>query len=169
VLDSGEKPSNRNDSIATKEHDNLLQWCRSNGAIIPESVILSSNLTGGYCLTTRDIPAGEPIFHIPHKLCITPTVATNAIPVLSAFTVHTQLCAFLCMERRQAGFWKPYFDVLPETFTTPLYFSGEELDILKGTSLYHTVSERINLWKQEYTDVLSVLPHLDWYLSLQES
>jgi hypothetical protein len=151
-------------SNVADKYESLLKWCRLNGAIIPETLIISSDLTGGHCLTTADIPAGEAIFQIPEKICITTTVAVNAFSELAPFTAHAQLCAFLSLERKRDGFWKPYIDALPETFTTAVSFTNEELELLKGTSLYYAVSERLTSWKQEYTEVSTVLSQLEWYI-----
>ena len=150
-------------SGASIKYQNLLLWCRSSGAIIPDTFILSSNLTGGHCLTTKEIPAGEPIFQIPRNLCITPAIATATFPVLETTSVHTQLCCFLSLERGKEGFWKPYLDSLPETFTTPAYFTDNELGILKGTNISFVVQERLNLWKREYEDIKALLPEVSWY------
>ena len=150
-------------STSAEKYQNLLKWSRSNGAIIPNSFIISLGLTGGHCLTTEEIPAGTPIFEIPHKLCITAAVARDALPEVANLSVHAQLCAFLLIERKRDGFWKPYFDVLPEKFSTAVYFHEEELAVLKGTSLYYTIPERLNAWKREYEEVAAVILNSNWY------
>ncbi|KAK6920202.1 hypothetical protein RJ641_016106 [Dillenia turbinata] len=44
---------------------------------------------------------------------------------------------FLMVERlRRNSPWKPYLDMLPTTFGNPLWFSDDELQELKGTTLY---------------------------------
>ncbi|GMN20966.1 hypothetical protein TIFTF001_045412 [Ficus carica] len=44
---------------------------------------------------------------------------------------------FLTVERlRKNSSWKPYLDMLPNTFGNPLWFSDDELSELKGTTLY---------------------------------
>lgn len=55
----------------------------------------------------------------------------------------------------EASKWKPYFDVLPQTFDTPIFWSEAELKELQGTCL---TSEKIG--KQESDDMLKtrILP-----------
>lgn len=46
---------------------------------------------------------------------------------------------FLLVERvrGELSFWAPYLDMLPTSFGTPLWFTEQELEELKGTALYH--------------------------------
>ena len=34
------------------------------------------------------------------------------------------------------SFWRTYLDILPRNFSTPLWWSPDELEILKGTNIY---------------------------------
>ncbi|KAL4188161.1 hypothetical protein AMTRI_Chr09g42690 [Amborella trichopoda] len=54
---------------------------------------------------------------------------------------------FLCVERaHKNSTWKPYLDMLPSTFGTPLWFTEDELLELKGTALYKaTTMQKKNL------------------------
>lgn len=38
--------------------------------------------------------------------------------------------------RKESSFWRPYFDVLPQYIPTPLSWTEEELERIKGTNLY---------------------------------
>ena len=38
-----------------------------------------------------------------------------------------------CASYRKS-FWKPYLDVLPATFSTPLYYTLKELELLRGSA-----------------------------------
>jgi hypothetical protein len=42
----------------------------------------------------------------------------------------------LCERRTPDSIWKPYLDILPDTYTTPLYFTLEDLKYLKGSPAY---------------------------------
>lgn len=41
----------------------------------------------------------------------------------------------------ESSAWKPYLDVLPETFDTPMFWSDEELSNLQGSSLLHRIGK----------------------------
>jgi hypothetical protein len=144
-------------------YERLLTWARSHGAIIPSSLVFLST-PYGYCQSTTPIATGTALFHIPHTLLITPSVADTALPQLHSLSVHARVCTFLALERRKHGFWKEYLDSLPQTFETPAYFTEEELNILRGTNLFFAWRDRIDLWKEEYHNVEKIISDINWYL-----
>jgi len=147
--------------MTSAKYDNLVSWARSNGAIIPETLIFPSE-PYGHCRTTATVPQGTQLFHLPHKIIITPEVARRKFPPLRFENVHIQLCTFIASQRRKEGFWKDYFDSLPERFTTPLYFSPEELKVLEGTNLAYAWKDVKNIWKKEWERASIIVDHLPW-------
>lgn len=57
------------------------------------------------------------------------------------------------------GYWYPYISTLPQPgkLTTPLYFDGEDLEWLEGTSLWPAREQRLQIWKEKYESSLKVL------------
>lgn len=53
--------------------------------------------------------------------------------------------------------WEPYLALLPETFSTPFYFSQEALNILKGTLIYEEVQSRMKTILAQYDYVCNLL------------
>ena len=149
----------------SNKYDNLLSWARAHGAIIPDTLLFPSE-PYGHCRTTVPIVAGTPLFHIPHNILLTPTVATTALPQLKDAPVHARMCAFIALERENNGFWKDYLDSLPKTFMTPPYFDEKELDVLRGTNLSFAWRDRIQVWKQEFEDVQPIIADLKWFIHL---
>ena len=51
----------------------------------------------------------------------------------------------------------PYLDTLPplDLLRTPLHFSAEELDALKGTNLYGATIDRRRIWEAEWAQCLA--------------
>jgi len=142
----------------------LLRWCRLQGAIIPETIqVVSSQKEGSHCVTTVEIPASTPVFQIPHSICITPAVACTALPLLKSFPATVQLSVFLAVERYKTGFWTEYLGTLPKEFSTPLYFPPEEIELLGGTNLYYSLTDRIALHKSEHEQAQKVI-EIEWYL-----
>jgi hypothetical protein len=144
------------------KYTNLLTWARSNGAVIPSSLIFSAE-PYGHCRSSEPIPAGTALFHIPHSLVITPAVATAAIPQLEEVAGHVRICTFLAEQRGRNGFWKEYLETLPEKFYTPPYFNDRELEYLKGTNLWFAWRDRMELWKREYESIRDIVPTVEWY------
>lgn len=65
--------------------------------------------------------------------------------------------------RGPEGFWYPYIRTLPppEELTTPLYYDeGEDLEWLRGTSLYAARERRMEVWKGKYENGVRVLRDL---------
>src|SRR5436305_9798126 len=71
--------------------DLLLSWARSNGAIIP-STLLFAWFPYGHCRTTVPIAGGTHLFHIPYHLILTHRVALQSLPQLVETPVHAILC-----------------------------------------------------------------------------
>lgn len=61
--------------------------------------------------------------------------------------------------RGSTGFWYPYISSLPQPgkLTTPLYFYGQDLEWLEGTSLWPAREQRLQIWKDKYESSLQVL------------
>lgn len=60
----------------------------------------------------------------------------------SSFVIDSELAftylAFLIERKKPDSFWRPYFDVLPSQFDSTLFWTEEELAVLRGTNLYST-------------------------------
>lgn len=54
--------------------------------------------------------------------------------------------------RGEEGFWFPYIRTLPQplSLTTPLYYEGDDLRWLDGTSLAPAREQRMGVWKEKY-------------------
>lgn len=50
------------------------------------------------------------------------------------------------------GFWFPYLRTLPQpgTLTTPLFYEGEDLEWLEGTSLWGARSQKVGGLKERF-------------------
>ncbi|PNX76782.1 SET domain-containing protein [Trifolium pratense] len=68
----------------------------------------------------------------------------------------------LTVERlRKGSLWKPYLDMLPTTFGNTLWFSEEELQELRGTTLYRATELQkkslLNLYETKVKDLVKKL------------
>ncbi|XP_055544926.1 actin-histidine N-methyltransferase [Wyeomyia smithii] len=93
---------------------------------------------------TRDFIIGEPFVTVPRKLIFSVTADSKIpdimkdIPVMMVQNLsNLMLALLLIVERFQPNsVWKPYLDVLPDRYSTVLYFSPADMAELKGTSAF---------------------------------
>ncbi|CAI8011897.1 Actin-histidine N-methyltransferase [Geodia barretti] len=90
---------------------------------------------------TADIEMGERVMRIPEKLMMTSeTAKTSQLGPLIArdrmlqVMPNVALALHLLNERyNPKSFWKPYIDILPATFSLPLWFDRSQLELLTGS------------------------------------
>lgn len=93
---------------------------------------------------TRDFSAGEVFVTVPRKLIFSVTADSKIpdimkdIPVMMVQNLsNLMLALLLIVERFQPNsVWKPYLDVLPDRYSTVLYFTPADMAELKGTSAF---------------------------------
>ncbi|XP_058824718.1 actin-histidine N-methyltransferase [Topomyia yanbarensis] len=93
---------------------------------------------------TKDFQAGDLFVTVPKKLIFSVTADTKIpdimkdIPVMMVQNLsNLMLALLLIVERFQPNSaWKPYLDVLPDRYSTVLYFSPTDMAELKGTSAF---------------------------------
>ncbi|KAI4369909.1 hypothetical protein MLD38_018303 [Melastoma candidum] len=127
--------------------DFFLAWLKVNGAQLRGCSIRYSDSTKGYGVFSSgdDCPDGV-LMLVPLDLAITPMrvlqdplLGPECRAMFEEGEVDDRLLMilFLTVERlRRNSSWKPYFNMLPGTFTSPIWFSDAEFTDLKGTSLY---------------------------------
>ncbi|CDP08898.1 unnamed protein product [Coffea canephora] len=124
----------------------FLQWLQVNGAQLRGCNIKYCDSTKGFGIFSADNVSDGILLVVPLNLAITPTRVLQdplfgpecrAMCDEEAVDDRFLVILFLTVERlRRNSSWKPYFDLLPTTFTSSLWFSDEELLELKGTPLY---------------------------------
>lgn len=147
------------------KYEGLLEWIKSNGAIVNENLCFqASSRGGGYgAFVTDDVAEGEILVTIPRKVCVTlddvrsdpesgeifETLMTQAGP--GGNTVA--LAGIIAKERLiaqakgvDAGKFGPYFDTLPwnrgvNNQEHMLFWSDDDIiGLLKGTMCYKEVT-----------------------------
>ncbi|KAK7209155.1 hypothetical protein V2G26_016333 [Clonostachys chloroleuca] len=137
--------------------NSFLSWFKSlEGASFSDAiqiVDLRSKNAGRGIVATQDIPADTTLFEIPRKAII--NVQTSELPsklpavfdpeseamdvdgdVSPQLDSWSSLILIMIYEflRGQGSQWKPYFDVLPEEFNTPMFWSDSDLDALQASA-----------------------------------
>ncbi|XP_058454720.1 actin-histidine N-methyltransferase [Malaya genurostris] len=107
---------------------------------------------------TKDFQAGELFITVPKELIFSVT-ADNKIPeimkdipvMMEQNLSNLMLALMLIVERFQSNSaWKPYLDVLPERYSTVLYFSPADMGELKGTSAFESALKQCKNIARQY-------------------
>ncbi|XP_017782395.1 PREDICTED: histone-lysine N-methyltransferase setd3 [Nicrophorus vespilloides] len=137
-LEANEICTNRTDGAALEA---FKVWLKDNGAKFDGTSIAHFE---GYDLglkTEVDIVEGSLIIAIPRKIMLTLDSAmhTTLAPLLEKDAIlknmpNVVLAMFLLVEKfKEDSFWKPYIDVLPNNYSTVLYYDYLELEELIGS------------------------------------
>ncbi|XP_035704738.1 actin-histidine N-methyltransferase isoform X2 [Folsomia candida] len=118
----------------------FFEWLHLND-INPDKVEISYNDAQGFGLKTKvPLDTNDVVFDIPRKAIITSAVARESKlkilidkdPLLSVMQ-NVLLAVYLVYERfsNPNSHWKAYIDILPRMFDTVVYFTKEEMTVLK--------------------------------------
>jgi hypothetical protein len=111
-----------------------------------------------FLVALQDIPAETTLFTIPRKGIINvetselpkklpdvfdldkPIDDDDEVPRLDSWSslILVMMYEYLQGEKSQ---WKPYFDVLPSSFDTPMFWSESELDQLQASHMRHKIGK----------------------------
>ncbi|XP_078161005.1 SET domain-containing protein isoform X2 [Carex rostrata] len=130
----------------------FLQWLQANGAELRGCTIrpCGSNKGFGVFSSSSCSPNNGVVMAVPLDLSITPMrVLQDPILGPTCRALFEQggvddrflVMLFLLVESiRPDSLWKPYFDMLPRKFNSPLWFTDNELSELKGTTLHRATT-----------------------------
>ncbi|RWS08612.1 histone-lysine N-methyltransferase setd3-like protein, partial [Dinothrombium tinctorium] len=122
--------------------DAFVDWCQTN-AIDCKNVEIFEVDCDEYGLRSKiNLQENDLILNIPRKALIsteTALIDTNLAefakndPILKSMP-NVLLSLHIIDEYCKANsFWKPYLSICPSTYTTPLYYTHEEMQMLKGS------------------------------------
>lgn len=111
--------------------------------------------TGRGLMITKSLKAGNLIISLPVKCLLTTSTVLGSYmgeyikrwkPQVSPLLA---LCAFLISERHfgNKSLWKPYIDVLPKTYTCPVYFPEGILNLFPGPLCKNAQEQRSTVQK----------------------
>lgn len=133
--------------------------------------------TDSFIVATKDIPAETTLFTIPRRSII--NVETSELPkkIPQVFTGNDgddedmenepldswgSLILVMIYEFLQgaASPWKPYFDVLPEKFDTPMFWESSDLEHLKGSAVLSKIGkdEADEMFRSRILSVIAANP-----------
>jgi histone-lysine N-methyltransferase SETD3 len=117
------------------------QWLKAHNAEFDKVEVGSFGGVGYGVKAKADIEMGERVMRIPEKLMMTSeTAKTSQLGPLIArdrmlqVMPNVALALHLLNERyNPKSFWKPYIDILPTSFSLPLWFNKSQLELLTGS------------------------------------
>ncbi|KAL4237444.1 Histone-lysine N-methyltransferase setd3 [Mactra antiquata] len=129
-------PEKRGDKISA-----FIEWLKSKN--VDTSCVDVGEFDGyGYGLQAcKDLKENESFLAIPREVMMTAQSARNTClgPIISEDKILQVMPSvvlalhLLCEKRTTDSYWKPYLDILPQTYNTPLYFTPDDVKYLKGS------------------------------------
>ncbi|RWS30473.1 histone-lysine N-methyltransferase setd3-like protein [Leptotrombidium deliense] len=139
--------------------DSFIDWCKNNGIDCSNIEVFKCDGDNEYGLKTRvDINENDLLLVIPRKLILSTETAFNdncyatfakVDPILQS--MPNVLLSMHIIEEYCKGdsFWKPYLSICPSHYSTPLYYTHEQMKLLKGsTALQEAVKLCRNIFRQ---------------------
>ncbi|KAI1259893.1 hypothetical protein F5Y18DRAFT_420500 [Xylariaceae sp. FL1019] len=140
-------------------------WLKGLGATGLDSLTLADfPLTGRGIQTQRSFKKGDKIFTIPKAALWTVkqayadpligSILRNAQPPLSIENIF--IIYLLFVQSRQTGYQGPRTHVaaLPQTYSSSIFFTDEELDICAGSSLYNITKQLDQQIQDDYREMV---------------
>ncbi|XP_076838575.1 SET domain-containing protein 4 isoform X2 [Brachyhypopomus gauderio] len=129
----------QNATLSHQEHFvDLRRWLKERGFNSQSLIPTSFSDTGRGLMTTQSVKADDILISLPEKCLLTTSTVLKSYmgeyirrwkPPVSPLLA---LCSFLIAERHfgDVAEWSPYIKVLPASYTCPVYFSDDLLDLL---------------------------------------
>jgi len=154
-----------NPSCNREEHLNdFLNWLHTNHVDTSNFEVSSFNNYGMGLKATKDLPSDQCFLMVPLSIIITSETVLNSPslgplisndPLLRSMP-NVALALYVLHERFQTQ-WKPYFDVLPTHFETPMYLTLEQLNRLKPSAALSDALNHIQCIARQYCYIHNLL------------
>ncbi|CAB4386106.1 uncharacterized protein OCT59_022493 [Rhizophagus irregularis] len=143
-----------NDNTLNFEEINkqFIHWFCSNGGTISPKISFkdySSENAGRGVVSVDDIEPFEVLFNIPHSIVLSEKtsslkdlISSSEFEMLSK--INSWFPLILCMmyeSQKENSLWKPYFDILPREFDTPMFWNEDDLSELEGTGVIDKIGK----------------------------
>ena len=143
------------DMAESNDHDDFQQnseaflaWLQEKGATISSKIKLADlrqQCRGRGVLALHDISEDEELFAVPRAAIL--TIDTSTLPADIKQQSDDQwlpLITAMIYEHQQgaSSAWKPYFDILPNTFNTLMFWKDEDLEHLEGSAVVNKIGKK---------------------------
>ncbi|KZV75122.1 SET domain-containing protein [Peniophora sp. CONT] len=123
-------------------------------------------VNSGYAITSSEVLESDAIVvSCPFSLAVTPALSRRALSQLLGgdelskdWSERQLLCCYIAFHwileptNYPSLIHKPYIDTLPRTtlLRTPLHFTNDEMEALRGTNMYGATADRRQTWQDEW-------------------
>ncbi|XP_068711253.1 actin-histidine N-methyltransferase-like [Montipora foliosa] len=122
----------------------FMKWFSENNGKAEQVIVDDFGEQGLGLRAVTDIKEGVLFATIPRQLMMSAETARGSelgplIEQDNILRVMQNACLVIhvyCEKLKKDSFWKPYLDILPSTYSTTLYFSVEEMQLLKGSPAF---------------------------------
>ncbi|XP_030745557.1 actin-histidine N-methyltransferase [Sitophilus oryzae] len=137
---------------------NFTKWMKENGGELHGCSISSFDEYDLGIKVDQDIDQSSLVIAVPRKVMMSVEVAAksvikdliNKVEILKNMP-NVLLSIYLLVEKFSPNsFWKPYFDILPKTYSTVLYFTQNDLEELKGSPTLEVALRQIKSIVRQY-------------------
>ena len=150
------------DDEFNSQSNKFIDWLKHHGTPISQKIELADlrhRSAGRGVLAGEDIADDEELFSIPRTSIL--TVDTSSLPDdIKQKLDDPWLSLIIAMiyedQKGTKSKWKAYFDILPETFDTLMYWSEKELDMLRGSAVVNKIGKE-GANKMFYEQVIPVI------------
>lgn len=165
-LELKSKAHNGKNRLATIER--FYEWSKCNGALCDGVRIQQFPKYELGLVASKDFKRGEPFAIIPKKMILsldnfseTAAEILNQMPVLDTMP-NVKLSFALAIEKLNgnSSYWKPYIDLLPERYSTVMYFTSSEMNELKGSSAFVTALNHCKNIARQYAFIRKAIQNL---------
>lgn len=144
------------------------EWAQENGAKFDGVCIQQYPQYELGLQAIKEFQRGERFATIPKKMLLTiENLSKCAADVIAQLPVldtmpNVKLAFALVIERLCGGasFWKPYIDLLPERYSTIMYFTASEMNELKGSSAFVPALNQCKHIARQYAFIRKAIQNL---------
>ncbi|CAG8438358.1 9829_t:CDS:2 [Acaulospora morrowiae] len=140
------------ESTFENANKSFTEWFCTNGGMISSKITFkdySRENAGRGVVAVDDIEKDEVLFEIPRSLVLSPKTSSLASKISSEefqelYRNNRWFPLIICMmyeSKNNNSLWKPYFDILPSEFNTPMFWNDVELDELRGTGVIDKIGK----------------------------
>lgn len=147
--------------------DNFVRWATQNGASFDGVGISRFHQYEFGLEAIREFKEGDLFAIVPRHMIMTADNVSSAVaPILAQMPLldsmqNVKLAFSLIIERLDANsFWRPYIDLLPERYSTVMYFNWTDMQELKGSSVMPAALAQCKHIARQYAFIYKYLQNI---------
>ncbi|KAF9353663.1 hypothetical protein BGX26_008572 [Mortierella sp. AD094] len=149
------------ESTQSSKQTRFVNWLTENNARFPKLEFRNDVQGCGSVYCSEDIAEDEVFLFVPFTpLVLTDTLARQQLPTsVQSLDGRTALILFLIQQDllKDASFFQPYLDMIPDRIHTALEFDDQDMEQLRGTNAFQTVKHLKDKLEQKYKETMAIV------------